>query len=71
MTGFYFLRLGEIQGLKCRTGFSKIRPPEAREWTKFGHNGGDFEEIWILALESMRLAMTQQGFDCGQPVEGH
>lgn len=52
MTGFYFLRVGEIQGLKCRTGFSPIRPPEAVVWTTILCLAKNFAENLILCFES-------------------
>ena len=48
MTGFYFLRVGEIQGLKCRTGFSRIRPPEALVWMTTLIDKRDFADSRIL-----------------------
>jgi hypothetical protein len=45
MTVFYFLRVGEIQGLKCRTGFSPICPLRVLGWMT----------IWSLAQKSLEV----------------
>jgi hypothetical protein len=65
MKDFYFLRVGEIQGLKCRTGLSRVDAPGERVWMEMTRFAAYVVRTPNSVLESRPLANLKNDRDCG------